>query len=402
MGTLRFLTAGESHGKGLVAIMEGMVADLPLEERHIDRELRRRQQGYGRGPRMKIEHDKAEIMAGVRYGFTTGSPIALFITNRDWENWQQELSVSPVDKGVEPVTSPRPGHADLAGVSKYGLQDIRPVMERASARETAARVAVGAIARRFLEEFGVAIHSYTVAIGGHHWERPKVSSINWAKVEGSPVRCANPQAEQAMVMAIDEAKANGDTLGGVFEVIASGVPIGLGSHVSWDRRLDGSIARAIMSINAVKGVEVGEGFALAGLKGSQAHDIIKSRGRTLSLGGRGPGEGQTKQSLPWRHTTNRAGGVEGGISNGEDIIVRAAVKPIATLASPLSSVNIRSGKATKAHYERSDICVVPAAGVIGEAMVAIVLADACLEKFGGDNLKETLANYRGYLRKISD
>jgi len=389
MGTLRFLTAGESHGKGLVAIVEGMVADLPLGERYIDRELRRRQQGYGRGPRMKIEHDKAEIMAGVRYGFTTGSPIALLITNRDWVNWQQELSVSPVDREVEPVTCPRPGHADLAGVMKYGLKDIRPIIERASARETAARVAVGAIARRFLEEFGMTVHSYTAAIGQHHWEAPKVSSINWAQVEASPVRCANAKVERAMVMAIDEAKADGDTLGGVFEVIATGIPIGLGSHVSWDRRLDGRISRAVMSINAVKGVEIGAGFALAELKGSQAHDIIKPSSRGRSRG------------LPWLHATNRAGGIEGGMSNGEDIVVRAAVKPIATLASPLSSIDVRSGKIAKAHYERSDICVVPAAGVIGEAMLAIVLADACLDKFGGDNLKETLANYHNYLSNIS-
>jgi len=389
MGRFRFLTAGESHGKGLVAVAEGMVADLRVEEHYINKELKRRQQGYGRGRRMKIEDDKVEIIAGVRHGLTTGSPIALFITNRDWENWQRELSVSPVDREVEPVTCPRPGHADLAGVTKYGLEDIRPVIERASARETAARVAVGAIARRFLEEFGIAIHSYTVAIGRHQWEPPKVSSMNWGQVEISPVRCANAKVEEAMVTAIDGAKADGDTLGGVFEVIATGIPIGLGSHVSWDRRLDGRIARAIMSINAVKGVEIGAGFALAGLKGSQAHDVIEPNPR-----------GKTKR-LPWRHPTNRAGGIEGGISNGEGIIVRAAVKPIATLASPLPSVDLRSGKKVKAHYERSDICVVPAAGVIGEAMLATVLADACLEKFGGDNLKETLANYRNYSSNIS-
>ena len=393
MGQFRFLTGGESHGKGLVAIVEGMVADLPLEGEHINKELKRRQQGYGRGPRMKIEEDKAEIMAGVRYGLTTGSPIALFISNRDWQNWQEQLSVSPVEKEVEPVTYPRPGHADLAGVTKYGLKDIRPVMERASARETAARVAAGAIARRFLEELGVAIYSYTVAIGnvGHD---PSASlreggSIDWQQVESSPVRCAHTEQEKAMMAAIDKAKANGDTLGGIFEVIATDVPIGLGSHVSWDRRLDGRIAQAIMNINAVKGVEIGAGFALAGLKGSQAHDVIEPRPRSKAKG------------LPWQHATNRAGGIEGGISNGEDIIVRAAVKPIATLASPLPSIDLRSGKKVKAHYERSDICVVPAAGVIAEAMLAIILADACLDKFGGDNLKETLANYRNYLSNIS-
>ena len=391
MGQFRFLTGGESHGKGLVAIAEGMVADLPLAEGYINKELRRRQWGYGRGPRMKIEEDRVEIMAGVRYGLTTGSPIALFITNRDWQNWQEQLSICPVQKEAEPVTCPRPGHADLAGVIKYGLQDIRPVMERASARETAARVAVGAIARKLLEELGTVIHSHTVGIGQCHCERSEAisRSINWAKVEASPVRCANAKLEKAMMAAIDEAKADGDTLGGVFEVIATGVPIALGSHVSWDRRLDGRIGRAMMSINAIKAVEIGAGFALAGLKGSQAHDVIEPNPRGKAKG------------LPWRHTSNRAGGIEGGMSNGEDIVVKAAVKPIATLASPLPSIDLRSGKKVKAHYERSDICVVPAAGVIGEAMLAIVLADACLEKFGGDNLKETLANYHNYLRNIS-
>jgi chorismate synthase len=401
MGRFRFLTGGESHGKGLVAIAEGMVADLPLEERYINKELKRRQQGYGRGPRMKIEDDKVEIIAGVRYGLTTGSPIALFVTNRDWQNWQEQLSICPVEKEAEPVTCPRPGHADLAGVIKYGLQDIRPVMERASARETAARVAVGSVGRRFLEELGIVIHSRTVAIGPHRWERPKASSINWGKVEASPVRCGNAALEKTMMAAIDEARADGDTLGGIFEVMAAGVPIGLGSHVSWDRRLDGRIAQALMSINAVKGVEIGVGFALTELRGSQAHDVIEPLTRALSLVGRGLREGEAKQSLRWQRATNRAGGIEGGISNGEDIVVRAAVKPIATLASPLPSIDLRSGKVTKAHYERSDICVVPAAGVIGEAMLAIVLADACLEKFGGDNLKETLANYHSYLRSIS-
>jgi len=371
----------------LVAIAEGMVADLPLEEGYISKELKRRQQGYGRGPRMKIEDDRVEIVAGVRYGRTTGSPIALFIANRDWQNWQEELSVSPLEKEAQPVVSPRPGHADLAGLMKYGLRDIRPIIERASARETAARVAVGAVGRRFLDELGIEVHSHTVAIGRHHLERHQGNRIDWRRVEASPVRCPNVELEKAMMTAIDDAKANGDTLGGIFEVIVTGVPIGLGSHVSWDRRLDGRIGQAIMGINAIKGVEIGAGFALAQLKGSQAHDVIKSKSKA--------------QGLPWRHATNRAGGMEGGITNGEDIIVRAAVKPIATLASPLSSVDLRSGEKVKAHYERSDICVVPAAGVIAEAMLAIVLADACLEKFGGDNLRETLANYHNYLSNLS-
>jgi chorismate synthase len=394
MARFRFLTGGESHGKTLVAIVEGMVAGVPLQEEYINRELQRRQQGYGRGGRMKIEQDKAEIVAGVRYGLTTGSPIALSIANRDWPNWREQMGISPQEKEAEPVLCPRPGHADLAGVTKYGLEDIRPIMERASARETAARVAVGAVARRFLEQFGIAIHSHTVSIGRHGRKPGQTVPMDWQKVEASPVRCADAGLEKAMIEAIDEAKVGGDTLGGVFEVIAEGPPVGLGSHVSWDRRLDGRIARAVMSINAVKGVEIGAGFALAGLKGSQAHDVVEP-GTSSGI------EGETKQSLPWRHVTNRAGGVEGGMSNGEDIIVRVAVKPIATLANPLSSVNLRTGKPATAHYERSDVCIVPAAGVIGEAMLAIVLADACLEKFGGDNLKEALSNYRNYSSNIS-
>jgi chorismate synthase len=274
-------------------------------------------------------------------------------------------------------------------------------MERASARETAARVATGAIAKRFLEEFGVIIHSHTIAIGQCHCEPSETISIDWQQVETSPLRCADAELEKAMIAAIDKAKADGDTLGGIFELIATGVPIGLGSHVSWERRLDGRIARAIMSINAVKGVEIGSGFALAKLRGSQAHDVIKP-GPPPVIAGDSPssslrGASAAKQSLPWHHATNYAGGIEGGITNGEEIIVRAAVKPIATLAKPLPSIDLRSGKVVKAHYERSDICVVPAAGVIGEAILAIVLADACLEKFGGDNLRETLANYHSYL-----
>ncbi|MCK4403292.1 MAG: chorismate synthase [Dehalococcoidia bacterium] len=405
MGQFRFITAGESHGKGLVAIIEGMVADLPLEAEYINKELKRRQQGYGRGPRMEIEQDKVEIISGVRYGLTMGSPIALFIPNRDWQNWQEAMSITPVEKEAEPVTRPRPGHADLAGVTKYSLKDIRPVMERASARETAVRVAAGAIAKRFLEEFGIAIHSHTIAIGTCHCERSEAISINWQQVETSLLRCVDAKAEKEMIAAIDRAKAEGDTLGGVFELIATGVPVGLGSHVSWERRLDGRIAQAIMSINAVKGVEIGAGFTLAKIKGSQAHDVIEPNPPSViardSPSSSLRGASATKQSLPWRHATNYAGGIEGGISNGEDIIVRAAVKPIATLAKPLPSIDLRSGEIAKAHYERSDICIVPAAGVIGEAMLAIVLADACLEKFGGDNLKETLANYHNYISHIS-
>lgn len=379
MGAFRFLTAGESHGKGLMTIIEGMVAGLQLAEDYIDHHLRRRQGGYGRGPRMQLEQDHAEIVSGVRHGLTIGSPISLLISNRDWENWKDIMGVSPLEVKVEPVTRLRPGHADLAGVTKYGLEDIRPVLERASARETAARVAVGAIARRFLEEFGIVVHSHTLAIGGR---RAKESnSIDWQQVENSPVRSADSEVERQMMAAIDEAKADGDSVGGIFEVVATGVPIGLGSHVHWDRRLDGKIAQAMMSINAVKGVEIGAGFVAAGLRGSEAQDIIEPR--------------------PWHHITNQAGGIEGGMSNGEPIVVRAAVKPIATLARPLPSADLRTKEVVAAHYERSDVCVVPAAGVIGEAMLAIVLADAFLEKFGGDHLKETLRNYRSYVSSIS-
>ncbi|MCK4354582.1 MAG: chorismate synthase [Dehalococcoidia bacterium] len=393
MREFRFTTAGESHGKGLVAIVEGVVAGLPLEAEYVNKELKRRQAGYGRGTRMEIENDEAEIISGVRYGLTIGSPIALFIPNRDWQNWQEIMSVAPVEKEAEPITHPRPGHADLAGVTKYNLKDIRPIMERASARETAARVAAGAIAKRFLQQFGIVIHSHTLAVGEHRLEG--VRTIDWGQVEVSLLRCADAELEREMMAAIDKARADGDTLGGVFELIAIGVPVGLGSHVGWERRLDGRIAQAIMSINAVKGVEIGSGFALARLSGSQAHDIIEPNPSLATAENEA-----TRQSLPWRHASNRAGGIEGGMSNGEEIVIRAAVKPIATLANPLPSIDLRSGEMAVAHCERSDVCVVPAAGVIGEAMLAIVLTDACLDKFGGDNLKETLTNYHNYLNRI--
>ena len=376
-----FLTAGESHGKGLVAIIEGVPAGLALDEEYIARDLARRQKGYGRGVRMKIEQDQAEIISGVRHGLTMGSPISLLIWNRDWKNWQEIMSVSPVEKEIEAVTRLRPGHADLAGTMKYNFDDVRPILERASARETASRVAVGAIARKLLDEFGIEIRSHTVCIGGH-WAK-QVEKVDWSKVERSPVRCADSKAEKAMLSAIDKAKKAGDSLGGLFELVANSVPIGLGSHAQWDCRLDGRIAQAIMSINAVKGVEVGAGFAVAEPPGSQVHDIIELDAK------RG-----------WHHATNRAGGIEGGMSNGEPIIVRTAVKPIPTMGKPLPSVDLRTGKKVEAHIERSDICVVPAAGVIGEAMLAIVLAEAVLEKFGGDHIDETLRNYRGYLKSI--
>ena len=383
MTRFRFLTAGESHGKGLSVIIEGLPAGLRLSEDYIASDLTRRQGGYGRSQRMKIEQDRAEILSGVRHGLTMGSPVALLIHNRDWENWQDIMGVSPTEPEVQPLTRPRPGHADLAGVTKYGLDDIRPILERSSARETAARVAAGAVARRFGEEFGVEIHSHTVAIGGQ-WASLR-DIIDWEVVEKSPIRCADAATEKAMMTAIDEAASSGDTLGGVFEVVATGVPVGLGSHVHWDRRLDGRIAGVIMSINSVKGVEIGDGFRMTNERGSRVHDAIEASEGSL---------------YGWRHASNHAGGIEGGMSNGEPIVVRAVAKPVPTLREPLPSIDLSTKEAVQAHFERSDICIVPAAGVIGEAMLAIVLADALLEKFGGDNLKETLHNYRSYMDSI--
>ncbi|MEK7848192.1 MAG: chorismate synthase, partial [Chloroflexota bacterium] len=320
-----------------------------------------------------------QLLSGVRFGQTIGSPIGLLILNKDWENWMETMSIAATEKEVEPVTRLRPGHADLPGAMKYLQSDVRPVLERASARETAARVAAGAVARRLAGEFGIRVFSHTLAIGGQRAK--KIDSIDWQRVEASPVRCADPEAEKAMIAAIDAARQAGDSLGGVFEVVATGVPVGLGSHVHWDRRLDGRIAAALMSINAVKGVEIGAGFAQAGLRGSEVHDVIQ------------PGH-------PWRRTTNRAGGLEGGMSNGEDIVVRAVVKPIPTLGHPLPSVDLLSGETVQAHIERSDVCVVPAAGVVGEAMLSIVLAEALLEKFGGDHIQESLRNYQAYLKTL--
>jgi chorismate synthase len=384
MGMLRFLTAGESHGKALTVIIEGLPAGLPLTEDYIALDLRRRQGGYGRGERQQIEEDRAEILSGVRHGLTLGSPISLMLRNRDWPNWQDIMQVEPAAEAAEKLTRLRPGHADLAGAIKYGQDDVRPILERASARETAARVAAGAVTRRFLAEFAIAVRSHTWAIGDVKAEGQ--GEPDWALVEQSPVRCADREASKRMVRAIDVAREAGDSLGGIFEVWATGVPIGLGSHVHWDRRLDGRLAQAVMSIHAVKGVEIGGGFALARLPGSQAHDVILPADQW--------------SDRPWRRATNRAGGLEGGMTNGEPVIVRAALKPISTLGKPLPSADLATGQAIEAHYERSDVCVVPAAGVIGEAMVAIVLAEAMLEKFGGDHIDETKRNYQGYLNTI--
>ena len=375
--TLRFLTAGESHGKALTAIVEGMPAGLGLSEEYIAGDLKRRQGGYGRGGRQKIESDRAEILSGVRHGLTLGSPIALMITNRDWENWRDVMGVEAPDAPVDKVTRLRPGHADLAGAMKYAQDDVRNVLERASARETAARVAVGAVARRFLEEFGVAIHSHTVAIDGV--EAPGVEEPDWQAVEESPVRCADAEAGQRMLAAIDAAREEGDSLGGVTEVRATGVPIGLGSHVHWDRRLDASLAAAVMSIPSVKGVEIGLGFRGAAVPGSSYHDAIHA--------GRGQG---------LYRATNRAGGIEGGMTNGEPLVIRGAVKPVPTLGKPLPSVDLATGESVLATVERSDACIVPAAGVIAEAMVAWVLACSAIDKFGGDTLEEIRGRVREY------
>ncbi|MCA9831072.1 MAG: chorismate synthase [Dehalococcoidia bacterium] len=384
MTGFRFFTAGESHGKGLTIIVEGLPAGMPLSEADIARDLGRRQGGYGRGGRMKIESDHAEITAGVRHGRTLGSPLAMWIQNRDWVNWTGKMAIEPVDAEIERVTRLRPGHADLPGAVKYGFDDVRNVLERASARETAARVATGGVAKQLLAQFGVQFHSHTLSIAGVR-SNPGLD-IDWEKLEQDPVRCADPDASERMTGAIDAAKHDGDTVGGEVEVQVTGVPIGLGSYVHWDRKLDGRIAQAICSINAFKGVGFGTGFEGAAQRGSQSHDVI------LPI--------DQWEGHPWRHATNRHGGIEGGMSTGEPIIVRCAVKPIPTLAHPLPSVDLETGEEVLAHYERSDVCVVPAAGVVAEAMVAIVLAHAWLEKFGGDTLDEIRRNYESYLAGV--
>ena len=384
MGEFRFLTAGESHGKGLTMVIEGLPAGLRIAESDIAPDLARRQGGYGRGGRMKIEKDHAEITGGVRHGYTLGSPVSLWVQNRDWVNWTEKMAIEPVETEIERVTRLRPGHADLPGAIKYGFDDVRNVLERASARETTARVAVGAVCKRLLGEFGVEFRSHTLSIGGVRAEVPDV--IDWDAVEADPVRCANTASGQAMIDAINAAKPDGDTVGGEIEVRVSGVPVGLGSHVHWDRKLDGRIAQAICSINAFKAVGFGLGFDSTGMRGSQVHDVILPIGEW---------RGQA-----WRHKTNNHGGIEGGMSTGEEIIVRAAIKPIPTLAHPLPSVDLDTGEEVLAHYERSDVCVVPAGGVVAEAMVAIVLAEAWLEKFGGDTVDETRANYEHYVATI--
>lgn len=384
---LTFTTAGESHGRALIATIERVPAGLPLSTDRIDDQLRRRQGGYGRGGRMRIESDRVEILSGVRHGETLGSPIALMIRNRDWENWTVPMSVEPVspelsDEELRRVHLPRPGHADLVGVLKYDRADARDILERASARETAARVAAGAVAREMLEALGVRIGSHVVALGGVRAAAPETlpADLN-AAADPSPVRCLDPEAEGAMIDLIDEAKRNGDTVGGVFEVVATGLPVGLGSHVSWDRKLDGRLAGAVMSIQAIKGVEIGLGFEAGARLGSAVHDEIVPG---LSRSG------------------NNAGGLEGGITTGLPLVVRAAMKPISTLMRPLGTIDLRTGEPAEAVRERSDVCAVPAAAVVGEAMVALVLAGAMLEKFGGDSISELRRNLEAYRARVAE
>ena len=388
---LRFYTAGESHGQALLAFVSGLPASVPIDVEFINRELHRRQLGYGRGGRQKIEKDRADIFAGVRHGQTIGAPIALRIENRDWANWEKALPVEDTE-GLESdqkkLVAPRPGHADLAGSQKFNFHDARYVLERASARETAARVAAGAFAKLLLRAFGTEIASHTTQVGHVRLER----AVTWEEIRAvcadleSPLRCVDPGTQEKMKAEVDAALKAGDTVGGVFEVVAHNVPVGLGSHAQWDEKLDGRLAQSVMSIQAVKGVEIGAGITAAGSYGSEVQDEIS----------------YDKAAKRFRRSSNRAGGLEGGITNGEDLVVRGYLKPISTLRRALSTANMVTKEPVQAAYERSDWCVVPAAGVAGEAMVALVLADAFLQKFGGDSLAETRRNFEHYAQQVKD
>jgi chorismate synthase len=388
---LRWTTAGESHGRALVAVVEGMVAGVQVTSEEIGGQLARRRLGYGRGARMKFEQDQVTMLAGVRHGVTLGGPIAIEVGNTEWPKWETVMAPDPVDP-VEledsarnaPLTRPRPGHADYAGMLKYGFDDARPVLERASARETAARVAAGTVARAFLRQaLGVEVLSHVVSIGASKpYDGPPPQASDLAAIDASPVRAFDKDAEARMIAEIEAAKADGDTLGGVVEVIAYGLPVGLGSYVQSDRRLDARLAGALMGIQAMKGVEIGDGFRTARRRGSAAHDEML------------PGD-------PVKRLTNRAGGIEGGMTNGEPVRARVAMKPISTVPRALRTVDVATGEAAQAIHQRSDVCAVPAAGVVAEAMVALVLADAALEKFGGDSLTETHRNVRSYLNAQS-
>lgn len=383
---LRFETAGESHGECLVATLTGLPAGIPISLSSINRELWRRQQGYGRGGRMKIETDKAEIVAGVRHSHTIGAPIAIIIRNADWKNWDQILPVEGVNENQKPVTRPRPGHADLAGAIKYNFHDSRYILERASARETTARVAVGAIAKALLHEFSINILSHVIQVGSAKLLRPATweDLVALNQKEEIFLNTADPESEAAFKEVIDVAYRTGDTVGGIFEVVVRGLPTGLGSHITWDTRLDGRLAQAIVSMQAVKGVEIGSAQEQASSYGSKVQDTI----------------GYSAEDQKFTRGSNKAGGLEGGITNGQDLIVRGFLKPISTLRRPLESVDIVTHETSPAAYERSDVSVVPAAGVIGEAMIAIVLAQAFLEKFGGDSMVETRRNYEGYCEQV--
>lgn len=388
----RFLTSGESHGKCLNAIIDGVPAGVPLIKEYIDNELARRQIGYGRGGRMQIETDKAEINSGVRFGITTGAPISLEIKNKDWENWQIPMSVEPVDMSdldnrllveSKEITRIRPGHADFAGAMKYGHEDVRNVLERSSARETAARVAVGAVAKSILKEFRIDGFSHVVRIGKIKAAESADFETMKAAAENSDVRCADSEAAGLMRKEIDEAAQIGDTLGGCVEIVFRNLPVGLGSFVQWDRRLDAKLAGAVMSIQAVKAVEIGMGKDVAAARGSETHDEVFFENGEYS------------------RKTNNAGGIEGGMTNGETLVVRASMKAIPTMKKPLKSVDIKTNQPFEAHFERSDICAVPACGIVAEAMTAIVLAEAFLEKFGGDSVQEIRANYENYLQYLN-
>jgi chorismate synthase len=384
----RFTTAGESHGRALVAIVEGLPAGLPVNVAEINRELARRQWGYGRGGRMKIEQDAVEILSGVRHGLTLGSPVAMLIENKDWKNWTDVMATEArevEDARARRVTRPRPGHADLAAGQKYDARDLRNILERASARETAARVACGALARQLLAAFNVEIHSHVAQLGG---VPAAPLQLSWEQIaaipDDAPLRCADAEAQQRMIELIDETRRAGDTLGGVFEVVARGIVAGLGSHTSWDAKLDGRLAQSLMSIHAVKAVSIGAGMEAASLPGSQVHDEI----------------GYDEESHAFTRETNRAGGLEGGVTNGEELRVRGFLKPISTLRRPLRSVDIETKQTEDAAFERSDVTVVPAAGVIGEAMVALVLCSAMREKFSGDSMTEMRRNFDGYVEQL--
>jgi chorismate synthase len=404
MTTLRYMMSGESHGRALVGVIEGIPSSLLLASEDIDRDLKRRQGGYGRGGRMKIESDHAEILSGVRWGKTIGSPVTLLIENKDYKNWAEGMSTDMRYEGSIPaVTRPRPGHADLAGVIKYCSRDIRDILERSSARETAVRVGLGAIAKKFLSEFDIRIGSYVVQIGkqkteirGVHLREKELLEI-FRKAEKSVVRCPDKEVTNKIVKLIDRTLREGNSLGGIFEVFVIGAPVGLGSHVQWDRRLEGRLARALMSIQAIKGVEVGLGFEMSMQSGSEVMDEIfcssKSRARIA--------KGKNAMGGIYRKTNN-AGGIEGGMANGMPIIMRAAMKPIPTLRKPLRSIDILTKNPVKAAYERSDICAVPAASVIGEAMTALTIADAFLEKFGGDSIAEVKRNYDSYMEYVKN